>query len=140
MTRKKIKLTGFARFFLVMIVLAPLAFIGASFYNGEDGIENIKNLFKGKFKFEKKEVVHEEKNAEKTEESKALVNEVNEVPSEVEINSQVAKLQDELNFKSQKVDSLYKENAALKSQIEAKNKELNEARDQIEKIKSAISQ
>ena len=137
MTRKKFRLTGFARFFLVMIVLAPLAFIGASFYNGEDGIENLKNLFKGKFKFEKKEVKQIENPEEKDDESKVLVN---SAPTEVEINSQVAKLQDELNFKNQKVDSLYKENAALKSQIEAKDKELSEIKDQLEIIKSAISQ
>ena len=28
-----------------MIIVAPLAYIGASYYNGEDGIEKIKNLF-----------------------------------------------------------------------------------------------
>ena len=138
MARKKFKLTGFARFLLVMIVLAPLAFIGASFYNGEDGIENLKNLFKGKFNFEKKEIVVEEKpEEEKTEESKALVN---TAPTEVEINSQVAKLQDELDYKSQIADSLYKENATLKSQIKAKDEELTEVKSQLEKIKSAISQ
>ena len=42
----KVKTTGFARFFLIMIIVAPLAYIGASYYNGEDGIEKIKNLFK----------------------------------------------------------------------------------------------
>ena len=138
MTRKKFKLTGFARFLLVMIVLAPVAFIGASFYNGEDGIENLKQIFKGNFNFEKKEMVVEvEPEEEKTEESKALVN---TAPTEVEINSQVAKLQDELDYKSQITDSLYKENATLKSQIEAKDEELIEVKSQLEKIKSAISQ
>jgi hypothetical protein len=135
MASKKFKLTGFARFLLVMVVLAPLAFLGASYYNGEDGIENLKNLFKGNFNFGKKEVVAEQPE-EKTDESKALVTQ----PSEVEINSQVAKLQDELDFKTQKVDSLYKENATLKSEIKAKDKELSEVKDQLEKIKSAISQ
>lgn len=139
MTRKKFKLTGFARFLLVMVVLAPLAFIGASLYNGEDGIENLKQLLKGNFNFEKKEIVVDEApKEEKNEESKALVN--TPPPSKVEINSEVAKLQDELNYKSQKVDSLYKENATLKSEIEAKDKELSEVKDQLEKIKSAISQ
>ena len=40
----KYKATGCARFFLVLIILAPLAFLGASYYNGEDGIENVKSL------------------------------------------------------------------------------------------------
>ena len=29
-----------------MIIVGPLAYIGASYYNGEDGIEKIKSLFK----------------------------------------------------------------------------------------------
>lgn len=47
MPRSKFKLTGFARFFIAMLFLAPLAYIGASYYNGEDGIKNIKNFFQG---------------------------------------------------------------------------------------------
>ena len=143
MARKKFKLTGFARFLLVMVVLAPLAFIGASFYNGEDGIENLKQLFKGNFNFEKKEVTVEEKpETEDTEESKALVNTPPPPPplTEVEINSEIAKLQDELEYKNAKVDSLYKKNEELKAQVEAKDKELLEVKNQLEKIKNAISQ
>ena len=37
-------MTGCARFFVVLIFLAPLAYLGASYYNGENGIENIKNF------------------------------------------------------------------------------------------------
>jgi hypothetical protein len=40
----KYKATGCARFFLVLIILAPLAYLGASYYNGQDGIENVKSL------------------------------------------------------------------------------------------------
>ena len=43
--RKKYKLTAFARLFIFMIFFAPLAYIGASYYNGEDGIAKIKALF-----------------------------------------------------------------------------------------------
>lgn len=42
--RKKYKMTGCARFFIAMIILAPLAYLGASYYNGQDGIQNIKNF------------------------------------------------------------------------------------------------
>lgn len=41
---KRLRLTGFARFLFVMVILVPAAYIGASYYNGEDGIQNIKNL------------------------------------------------------------------------------------------------
>ena len=42
--RKKYKITGFARFLIFMVFFAPLEYIGASYYNGEDGIANIKKL------------------------------------------------------------------------------------------------
>jgi cell division protein FtsB len=41
---KKHKMTGCARLFIALIIIAPLAYLGASYYNGENGIENIKNL------------------------------------------------------------------------------------------------
>lgn len=41
---KKYKTTGCFRFFLVIIILAPIAYLGASYYNGENGIENIKQF------------------------------------------------------------------------------------------------
>jgi cell division protein FtsB len=41
---KRIRLTGFARFLFVMVILVPAAYIGASYYNGEDGFQNIKAL------------------------------------------------------------------------------------------------
>ena len=41
---KKVKLTAFSRFILVMIVLVPAAYLGAAYYNGQDGIQNIKDL------------------------------------------------------------------------------------------------
>jgi hypothetical protein len=39
-----LKLTGFARFFILMLILAPLAYIIASYANGQDGVANIKRL------------------------------------------------------------------------------------------------
>lgn len=48
MGKRKYKLTGFARFFIVMLFLAPIAYIAASYINGEDGLANITELFKGK--------------------------------------------------------------------------------------------
>lgn len=41
---RRTRLTPFARFILVMIIVAPLAYLGASYYNGEDGIQNLKEL------------------------------------------------------------------------------------------------
>ena len=41
---RKYKTTGCAKFFLVLIILMPLAYLGASYYNGQDGWANLKNL------------------------------------------------------------------------------------------------
>ncbi len=41
---RKYKTTGCARFFLVVIILTPLAYLGASYYNGQDGWANLKRL------------------------------------------------------------------------------------------------
>ena len=41
---KKHKMTGCARLFIALLILAPLAYLGAAYYNGENGIENIKHL------------------------------------------------------------------------------------------------
>ena len=44
MSGTKLKMTGFARFFIAMLIIAPLSFLGASYYNGQDGIQNLKEL------------------------------------------------------------------------------------------------
>ena len=41
---RRTRLTPFARFIIVMIIVAPLAYVGASYYNGEDGLQNLKEL------------------------------------------------------------------------------------------------
>ena len=41
---RKYKTTGCFKFFLVLVILAPLAYIGASYYNGQDGWGNFKSL------------------------------------------------------------------------------------------------
>lgn len=38
-------MTPFARLFIFLLFFIPLAYLGASYYRGEDGIENIKRLF-----------------------------------------------------------------------------------------------
>lgn len=44
----RFKVTGFTRFLLIMIILVPLAYVIASYYNGKDGIEELKKLVLGK--------------------------------------------------------------------------------------------
>ncbi|RMF24085.1 MAG: hypothetical protein D6765_12190 [Bacteroidetes bacterium] len=44
MPPKKFRLTGFARFLIFLLIATPLAYMGASYYNGEDGWANLKKL------------------------------------------------------------------------------------------------
>jgi len=41
---KKYKLTGCAKFFIFFIIAAPIAYIGASYYNGQDPIKEVKEF------------------------------------------------------------------------------------------------
>jgi len=45
MARRR-KLTVFARFLIVLVILLPLAYIGASLLNDEDPVENVENFWK----------------------------------------------------------------------------------------------
>ncbi len=56
MAKSKYKITGFARFLIFMLFFAPLAYIGVSYYQGEDGIQNFKNLIG----YDKKETVSDD--------------------------------------------------------------------------------
>ena len=98
---RKLKSTPFARFFLVMIILAPLAYIGASYYNGEDGIENFKNLIG---LGDKKEVTISA-----------------DTPSD---NSEVTKLKNDLEYLERRVKELEKENRDLEDKLEKKEMEI----------------
>lgn len=53
--RKKYKLTGFARFFIFMLFFAPMSYIGVTYYQGENGLEKVKDFFNS-FKTEHAEV------------------------------------------------------------------------------------
>jgi len=46
------KMTPFAKFFIMLVIVSPLAYMGASYYNGEDGLQNIKNFFSKDSKIE----------------------------------------------------------------------------------------
>ena len=43
MSNKKLKMTPFARFFLFLLVCAPIAYFGASYINDGNGLEDIKD-------------------------------------------------------------------------------------------------
>ena len=116
----KYKATGCARFFLVLIILAPLAYLGASYYNGEDGIENVKNLLGIESSDSDSEpTTYEEKEDPAVSSDKPEVK--NEVPGEnanddtSENDGQpVEKTEDISNEQNERINELTKENEKLR--------------------------
>mgnify|MGYP000580434294 CR=1 FL=1 len=45
MARSKVRLTGFARLFIALIFIVPIAFLGASYINGTDPMTTLKDAF-----------------------------------------------------------------------------------------------
>ncbi len=102
----KLKITPFARFFMIMIILAPLAYIGASYYNGEDGIENFKNLIGLGDK-------------KKTETTTTII------PSDTKGEGEaVLKLEDEVKYLERRIKELEQENRDLTNMLEEKEAEI----------------
>ncbi len=119
MALRRLRVTGFTRFLLVMVILAPLAYLGASYYNGQDGIQNLKNLLGIG---EKKEVVRSEENKRPPEKT------LPENPSTFDnsLEDENKRLKEELDYKSRRVDELYEKVEELQRQLETKSKELEQ--------------
>lgn len=47
MARRRVRLTVFSRFLLVLLFLIPAAFIGASYFNNQDPFETVKSWING---------------------------------------------------------------------------------------------
>ncbi len=116
MARKKFKMTGFARFFIAMLILAPLAYIGASYYNGEDGIENLKNLFKGKIS----------SGSGNEQETKQM--------DEIPVQTNPA----DTDAKDQRIQQLVEDNNKLKEELRQKTEELETVKADLRKIREAL--
>ena len=101
---RRVKMTGFARFVIVMMLLAPLAFIGASYFNGQDGIQNFKNLIG----IESSEPVSAEPTREAPTENARTDGDTYEIK----------RLKEELDYKNQRIEELMRENEMLKKQLE----------------------
>ncbi|MBX2877174.1 MAG: hypothetical protein KTR30_33955 [Saprospiraceae bacterium] len=112
---KKYKLTGFSRFLVVMLFLVPGAYIGAAYYNGEDGIQNIKEL------------VGIESEQTSTSTSTTTSTPVTTTTSSAEeLPSDVKMLQDELTDLRRRIEAMERENKELKDQVFDKNEEIVE--------------
>lgn len=113
MAKRRLRLTGFARFMIVMIILAPIAYVGASYYNGEDGLENIKKLIGIESNEVKKDSASDSNSATKSKEKRK---------SEKEVS--VGEL-----------ERLRNENSNLKKQIREQEQEIYKLKEEIINLK-----
>lgn len=105
-----------------MLFVAPLAYIGASYYNGEDGIQNIKNLL-GLDTTTTAASTPTESAANEAETVR-----VNEAPSNQELKTENFRIKEELEFKKKRIEELYRENEELKRKLESAEKALEESK------------
>lgn len=110
MATRRLKLTGFARFFIVMLFLVPVAYLGAAYYNGQDGIQNIKDLLGIKSKTETTERVEIKRN-----ENEQVSTDSNETktttPTNTSLNSR------RLDQLEKRMNDVERENSRLREQI-----------------------
>ena len=97
---KKYKVTGCARLFIILIILAPLTYIGASYINGEDGIDNFKRLIRFEQIFGGNEDSEEDSNDQDTREVKVLKDKIKRLE---EANKE---LQEQVDYLEEKLDRI----------------------------------
>ncbi|MFZ2898112.1 MAG: hypothetical protein WA004_05790 [Saprospiraceae bacterium] len=107
--QRKVRVTGFTRFFLVMVIVAPLAYLAASYYNGEDGITNIKRLLGIE---------------------KGAATEERFVPSGQPAYQDEQEMEEELDAQQKRLQELKAENERLKKEIREKEEELSKLQKQ----------
>lgn len=126
MAQKKFKTTPFARFFVFLILFTPLAYLGASYYNGQDGIQNLKNLIGLEVSESKEQVINENPSKKSADVSEEF------------INGKIERLKDEIKQLEEKNNELHLENKSLKDELNASQQETQAVKDQLKAIKDAV--
>lgn len=124
MATRRLRLTGFARFLIVMIFLVPIAYLGASYYNGQDGIQNIKDFFG---------IQKNQPAAERVEVNRNVQDDNQTLPSDSDKTVTNTNVKANSSLDSRRLDQLEKrmnaleqENARLREQIQALQKQLKQ--------------
>ncbi len=107
---QKYKMTGCAKFFIFLIIAVPLAYIGASYYNGADPFAKIKEIeiFKTDKGNSSKDAQTKNINAPVVNES-TLKKELELKNEEIEfLNKKIKKLEDLVNQQKEELEKLRK--------------------------------
>jgi len=117
MAKSKLRMTGFARLLIAMIVILPLAFLGATFIKGGDGLADLKEML-GISNSE--EETAKEKEADLPSDGIVIPPSTTTAPP-MEKVGQSEEVMDELR---NKLNEMYDENNALKEEIVELKKQL----------------
>ena len=110
------KTTGCFRFVLFIVILAPLAYLGASYYNGQDGVQNIKNFFS-----KAKTTIGLGTDIEKSSTPNATTSTTPSLPAATE--AEITNYKSTISIKDLELNALIKENLDLKLKLqECENK------------------
>ncbi len=114
MAKSKLKMTGFARLLVALIFIIPLAYLGATFIKGGDGLTDLKQ-----------KLGIEAPVATPVEATEAVVPaERSKIPPPMEKAGQD---EEAMNKMREKLNGMYDENSALKEEVEKLRKQLKEA-------------
>lgn len=106
----KPRMTTFSRFMLTMLIIAPLAFMGANYATGKDGVQELKNLFN--FGESVQEMPADRPNVDAANVDSKMVKELR-------------KAKDDLKYKDDRIKELRRENEDLKIKIDKLEKQLS---------------
>ncbi|MEP7320374.1 MAG: hypothetical protein ABI761_00595 [Saprospiraceae bacterium] len=107
---KSYKTTGCFRFVVFMVILAPIVYLAASYYNGQDGIQNIRNY------------INKAKNtvgiSDKVKPNNPIENKSTE-KSEPEIaqDDKITDLKVQVSLKDKEINALIQQNLDLKQKL-----------------------
>lgn len=114
MARRSLRLTPFTRFLLIMIIVAPLAYMGAAYYNGEDGWAKLKQLLG----------IDLAQNSELTDDSTKEFSPVQPLPTTDSTMDDLSNLKKLVGEQEAKIQELNTENKELRKRIEELEKKL----------------
>ncbi len=130
---RKYKATGCARFFIVLIILAPLAYVGASLYNGQNPVDNIKELLgmnDADSSADDNALILDEQNSTEPARTPPPVESTND--------EEVSDLTKQNTDLTEENSSLTEENSDLKEEVGQLKERIKGLEEEIEKLKAAI--
>jgi hypothetical protein len=123
---RRVKATGCGKFFIILLIVVPIAFIGASLFNGKNPLDAFKELLGMEKVVEEK---WEEQNENQTSESE-----------EKDSKKSSSEMKDEKGASIATINQLKEDNAAKDRKIERIEKQLQVLEESLDKCQKQLQQ